>query len=908
MQPGVLNCVRVLELGQRTSTGYYSILAPTCAWSARRNFGTRINAAGSSGKGPGPSSSHSTPPLKRPQNFTSEPEGIFKDLEKTALNPFIDAKDASNGTAAQGRRDDQQRQESWQQMMGERWARALYSYYNWRTGSTNDLQLLILLNLTIIIIGSTLRHFIIHRNLPNGSEPTFGQDIYRVLLLLSFANGMPSADDTALERGFSLSIAGSGLIAFALTVALVQQSVRGAIEANVKTGGTLFEIDHIVVLTWGESQRDIEMVVQILEQLCAAYRAVKGRTVAVLSCRPKLEMEELFDATIPRSQRHGTRFVFRQGSPLVPENLKRVAASWASSIIVVSDCSRCPDEADAQALRAAVLLDEMKRPPGRKVQVIVEAKTRNVLRLIQSACSRRVIAVPTTQVAARRLARMVQHPAVADVSKALWSFASPSQVFLDSFPQLVGTQFGDLVCRFSDGLVLGLLNRRSGACDIAPPAETLVGPHDQLIMMRPTGLAANSYQPQSPLQGDVGENWDPSKYKRRKDVPTGIQVSRSSISEEEEPVMNVTANGEQPENGSGPLSWIGKQLRREGAENGKSSGGAGSNGNGKPADAAVGIQKGDGVYYINSPEFTGGLGKREAVLICGWQDTPFMLELLTDLDRGVDKLPRGSEVILLNMHNTEEISKHVKRLGRWNGLAVRHIKGNPLHIEDLKKVDLGSVKCALVVCDTEWRGCSSSEESGEEHLAAADYLRLDSMILVAQLNIRTALEEQNRPDINIVCEKIAFQGLTRFENREALPLGVSTNFTAYSAKLLTQVAVEPKALVVYSRLHAGCELIVQDSSCMCAEGEELSFLTLQLRAQSVGQVLLGYREIPKKEAAILSVLNPAGEAGRLDKRAWNVGDGRLKLITYKPKGDEKATQQESDNVTERNALASLADV
>lgn len=50
-------------------------------------------------------------------------------------------------------------------------------------GSTNDLQLLILLNLTIIIIGSTLRHFIIHRNLPNGAEPTFGQDLYRVSLL-----------------------------------------------------------------------------------------------------------------------------------------------------------------------------------------------------------------------------------------------------------------------------------------------------------------------------------------------------------------------------------------------------------------------------------------------------------------------------------------------------------------------------------------------------------------------------------------------------------------------------------------------------------------------------------------------------------------------------------------------------
>ena len=66
-----------------------------------------------------------------------------------------------------------------------------------------------------------------------------------------------------------------------------------------------------------------------------------------------------------------------------------------------------------------------------------------------------------------------------------------------------------------------------------------------------------------------------------------------------------------------------------------------------------------------------------------------MLELLTDLDRGVDKLPRGSEVILLNMHDTDEISKHVKGLGRWTGLAVRHVKGNPLHIEDLKRVRTG---------------------------------------------------------------------------------------------------------------------------------------------------------------------------------------------------------------------------
>ena len=59
------------------------------------------------------------------------------------------------------------------------------------------------------------------------------------------------------------------------------------------------------------------------------------------------------------------------------------------------------------------------------------------------------------------------------------------------------------------------------------------------------------------------------------------------------------------------------------------------------------------------------------------------------------------------------------------------------------------------------------------------------------------MQEQGRPDINVVCEKVAFQGLTRFEDRHALPLGVSSNFTAYSAKLLTQV---PRLFVALSCL------------------------------------------------------------------------------------------------------------
>ena len=47
-------------------------------------------------------------------------------------------------------------------------------------------------------------------------------------------------------------------------------------------------------------------------QVCLAYKADGGRTVAVLSSRPKLEMEAIFASAIPLAKRQASRFLFRQ--------------------------------------------------------------------------------------------------------------------------------------------------------------------------------------------------------------------------------------------------------------------------------------------------------------------------------------------------------------------------------------------------------------------------------------------------------------------------------------------------------------------------------------------------------------------------------------------------------------------
>lgn len=53
-------------------------------------------------------------------------------------------------------------------------------------------------------------------------------------------------------------------------------------------------LHQFLVLGWAVSQRDLEVLIKLVQQLCCAAAAEGGVTVVVLTMREKLEMEELF--------------------------------------------------------------------------------------------------------------------------------------------------------------------------------------------------------------------------------------------------------------------------------------------------------------------------------------------------------------------------------------------------------------------------------------------------------------------------------------------------------------------------------------------------------------------------------------------------------------------------------------
>lgn len=91
-----------------------------------------------------------------------------------------------------------------------------------------------------------------------------------------------------------------------------------------------------------------------------------------------------------------------------------------------------------------------------------------------------------------------------------------------------------------------------------------------------------------------------------------------------------------------------------------------------------------------------------------------------------------------------------------------------------------------------------------------------------------SVQESGYPDINLVCEKLAFEGVTRFEDRHRMPMGICVNLTAYAAKLCFQAAYNPMIIGPYRAFGTATEWTVQDASDFSADGEELSFWQMQV--------------------------------------------------------------------------------
>ena len=119
---------------------------------------------------------------------------------------------------------------------------------------------------------------------------------------------------------------------------------------DLRTGkSAVIEENHTLLLGWTSS------TVSLISEIVIANESEGGGVIVILADEDKQEMEEVVRERVENLL--GSQVVCRSGFPIRVEDLRRVSAGTAKSIIVLADEScRSADESDAKSLRIMLSL------------------------------------------------------------------------------------------------------------------------------------------------------------------------------------------------------------------------------------------------------------------------------------------------------------------------------------------------------------------------------------------------------------------------------------------------------------------------------------------------------------------------------------------------------------------------
>jgi len=803
-----------------------------------------------------------------------------------------------------------------------------YQYYNWRSSTANDIIVFMSLVGAFIFGAGALNYAIKHVDLFTS--------VYQVMQLF-FQDGFPDPDDMDEESEvYAIFVATAGLVFFTILLAMVEQFFMEVLETNVQRGSRVYEKGHVLVLSWMESALCRNAVARILKETCAAYRYEGGIRIVVLCDKPKLEMEALYERVVPEVDRHGSKIIFRQGPPMIPEYLEMVAAKTARSTIIVSDASRAAHEADAQALRTAVFLDEMfsKEEAAVRGMIVVELKTGASAQLLRQACSEFVIPLSTYNLNNIRLAGLAQRPVSGFITAAQCDFMGSGQQMVKCFPELTGVRYRDLKFFFPDATVVGLLNVACKTCKW-DPVDAVVKPGDEIMFMKGIDSSWDNFKPLPvPVRPDMTSAWvdvvSRGSFEDRLAVfetesPFGMTVD--AFDEEYFKYMNSDAYDSTDDDLSEALS--------------KSSSGNGASGpsssdlipgivseiltnidpsswsmdeddeaaveDGADEDTGLPLSMMTDSMYEDGLEFS-MIGTAEdqkirktekvKVLIIGWAEDDFMTGAIMEMDEGLAAMPQGTEITLFNQHLAEyeeEDGPDAPPPGLRNSflrgitsrlqrVSLDYLHGDPLNAAQMQEIPLEEYNTVIILCDKQWMDADLDPSNGIDSRSYSDMLRMDALVMTTHVTLNMLLAKKDRKNaVKIITEKVSLEGTTRFENPLMLPLGFTFNRKDFAASLLAHIAFEPKIVPILAAAAQTNIVELQDPSIFVAPGESLSYWALMERVHDSRELLVGYIELTSSaERELDVVINPSGEM-RQKKVAWS--NRQLKLITIDRRED-----------------------
>jgi ion channel POLLUX/CASTOR len=344
-----------------------------------------------------------------------------------------------------------------------------YWFDNWMSRGTIALMGLLGIATVVLVVGVTFLVWVF-RAFPEDAPDGDFIDILWGGLMRTLDSGTMGGDVGWGFRVLMLVVTVGGLIIVASLIGIVSGAFDSKVEELRKGRSRVLEHDHTLILGWNSK------IHSVVHELAIANESRGRATIVVLADKDKVEMED--EIRLAAGNLGKTSVICRTGDPKRLTDLAMVSPSAARSIILLAPEGSA--DPDAEVIKTALALTNN---PGRKpephhiVGELADPENLEVARLVGKDEAHWVLG---PDLIGRITVQSCRQSGLSVVYQELLDFDG-DEIYFTEQPALVGRTYFDALLSFTDSAAIGLVH--GGVVAINPPADTVIGAGDQVIVI-----------------------------------------------------------------------------------------------------------------------------------------------------------------------------------------------------------------------------------------------------------------------------------------------------------------------------------------------------------------------------------------------------------------------------------------
>lgn len=290
-------------------------------------------------------------------------------------------------------------------------------------------------------------------------------------LMRTMDAGTVAGDSGWAFRGLNLFVTFVGILVFSALISIISAALDSALEALRKGRSQVLETDQTIILNWSAS------IFDIIKELCIAKESEAKPRIVILADKDKVEMEDEIAAKVGKTGK--VQIICRSGDPTDLFDLSLANPATCRSIIVLS-----PEEAsdpDSNVIKTVLALTNDPKRRQARYQIAAELRDGKNAEVARIVGGDEVQLVLADDLISRIVVHSSRQSGLSAVYSELLDFDG-CEIYTCPQPALTGMTYGDALSAYAESAILGLCDEE-GRVKLNPPAKTLIGETDQIIIV-----------------------------------------------------------------------------------------------------------------------------------------------------------------------------------------------------------------------------------------------------------------------------------------------------------------------------------------------------------------------------------------------------------------------------------------